>query len=170
MKKTQKVGRAHRDRKRRVAPKEKSKPTRRIVREPPPKKQKKVVSTQELVRNPRTGKMEYKDVYKVQEVRDPERDKKLEKTLYIPKVAPEKERRYLRSVPPQFRNATKRYNDPVKYGDLSLYKKARVMQIAKDKYDLTDKLSKHLDKDDLIRYLKKLIHLGMRIIYQQELK
>lgn len=155
MRETQKVGRAHRDRKRRVAPKDKSRAARRIVREPPPKKQKKVVATQELVKNPRTGNMEYKDVYKVQEVRDPERDRKLEKTLYIPKTAPEKERKYLRYVPPQFRDATKRYDNPAKYGDLSLYKKARVMQIAKDKYDLTDKLAKHLDKDDLIRYIKK---------------
>jgi hypothetical protein len=155
MRETRKVGRAQRDRKKRKAPKEKVKPARRIVRGEPPKKHKKVVATQELVRNPRTGKMEYKDVYKVSEVRDPKRDKKLEKTLYIPKVAPEKERRYLKYVPPQFRDATKRYDNPDKYGDLSLYKKSRLMQIAKDKYDLTDKLAKHLDKDDVIKYIKK---------------
>lgn len=155
MRETRKVGRVHRDRKRRKPVKEKEKPARRIVRGEPPKKHKKVVVTQELVRNPRTGKMEYKDVYKVSEVRDPRRDKKLEKTLYIPKVAPEKERKYLRYVPPQFRDATKRYENPNKYGDLSLYKKSRIMQIAKDKYDLTDKLAKHLDKDDLIKYINK---------------
>lgn len=155
MRETRKVGRFHRDRKRRKAVKDKEKPARRIVRGDPPKKHKKVVATQEMVRNPKTGKMEYKDVYKVTEVRDPVRDKHLEKTLYIPKVAPEKERRYLRYVPPQFRDASKRYENPNRYGDLSLYKKSRIMQIAKDKYDLTDKLAKHLDKDDLIKYIKK---------------
>ena len=155
MKETQKVSRADRERKRRVAPKSKYKKARRIIREAPPKAEKKAVLTTEMVRNPNTGKMEKKEVYKLQEVKDPKREKKLAKNLYIPKEAPEKERRYLRFVPPQFRDATKRYENPNKYGDLSLYKKSRLMQIAKDKYDLTEALAKHLDKEDLQRYIKK---------------
>lgn len=155
MRETQKVPRTDRKKKRRVVKKSEYKKARRIIREAPPKAEKKIVLTTEMIQNPKTGEIEKKKVYKLQEVIDPDRQKKLSKNLYIPKVAPPKERKYLRYIPPQFKDAKKRYENPNKYGDLSLYTKSRLLQIAKNKYGLTNALAKHLDKDDIQRYIKK---------------
>ncbi len=152
-----KPSRYYKDKHKRVAHVSKKKSGKRIVREAPPKQQNKIVVTQELVRDPTTGKAKYKDVYNVKKVDDKKIDKNI---LYIPKRAPEKERTYLRAVKPQFESVKRKYDNPDRYGTLEAYKKSRLLQIAKQNYGLSDKLSKHLDKADIIRYINKRYRLG----------
>lgn len=148
-----KIARKDKDRKRRVAVKDNNYKMK-IVRKPPPQKQKKVIVRQELVKDPKTGKAEYKDVYEVKDVKDARIDKMLSKTLYIPHQAPPKPFKYLRQVKEPYKQDKKKYPEPkAKYGTLQSYKKNRLLEIAKDKYDLPEKLTKKLDKEEIIDFI-----------------
>lgn len=126
----------------------------KIKRKAPPQAEKKVVVRQELVKDPKTGRAEYKNVYDVNDTNNSSINSKLSKTLYIPHQAPPKPFNYLRPVKQQHISNEKRYAEPkAKYGDLSGYKKNKVLEIAKSKYDLPDKLVGKLDKDELIEFI-----------------
>lgn len=153
-----KVGRAAKEKRRRKAVIVPYK-GKQIIRTVPPTKEKKVFVTQELVKDPKTGKAKYVDVVKVKD----QPRKSDGNVLYIPKVAPEKERRYLRAVKPQFEKIEKRYQDPSKWGTLEAYQKKRLLSIAKENYDLPDKLVKYMSKDDVIRFIKKRYKKGLSL-------
>jgi hypothetical protein len=145
---------------RRIREKMKRKPAKqseyvryKIRREPPPKEEKKIVARQELIKDEKTGKAKYQTVYEVKNVPDDKFKKKLAKSLYIPKHPPPKEIRYYRDVKPQFKDIKIKYEDPSRYGDLRLYKKSRIIEIAKNKYGLPDKLAGKLDKDELVDFI-----------------
>ncbi len=148
-KRSHKISRVVKDRRKRKKISDQYK-GRKIVRGAPPTKEKKVLVTQQLVKDPKTGKAKYTDVISVKDA-----PRKSDGTLYIPRKMPEKERRYLRPVKPQFAEFQKKYPDPTRWGSLELYKKNRLLSIAKENYDLSENLAKHLSKDDIIRYIKK---------------
>ena len=113
-----------------------------------------VVIRQELVKDPKTGKSEYKDVYEVKDIPNLRLDKKLSKTLYIPPAPPPREVKYLRPVKAHHISLEKKYPEPkAKFGDLEAYKKSRILDIAKKVYDLPEKTAKKFDKDDLIQFI-----------------
>lgn len=149
--KSKKIPRVVRDRNRRVAHNRKEKRFATIIREEPPKGKAKIISREEMIKDPQTGKAKLQTVYEVKKEKNPHLKPEI---LYIPKVPPEKERKYLRKELPQFKNPQIRYPNVDKYGDLKAIKKSRLIEIAKTEYDLNEKGVKYFDKDDLIKYLE----------------
>lgn len=149
--KSKKIPRVVRDRNRRMAVKRNDKMFAKIIREEPPKGKAKIIAREEMIKDPQTGKAKLQTVYEVKKEKNPHIKADV---LYIPKVPPEKERKYLRKELPQFKNAPVRYPNVDKYGDLKSIKKNRLIEIAKTEYDLNEKGAKYFDKDDLIKYLE----------------
>jgi len=149
--KSKKIPRVVRDRNRRIAVKRNDKMFAKIIREEPPKGSAKIVAREEMIKDPQTGKAKLQTVYEVKKEKNPHIKQNL---LYIPKVPPEKERKYLRKELPQFKNAPVRYPNVDKYGDLKSIKKNRLIEIAKNEYDLPDKLQKEFNKGEIIRFMK----------------
>ena len=125
--KSKKLARAVRDRKRRIAYNPKVKTFASIIRDNPPKGKAKIISHEELIKDPITGKSELKTIYEVKKEKNPmiRADK-----LYIPTIPPEKERRYLRKENP-VRNKEIRYPNVDKYVDLSQMNQNRLINVAK---------------------------------------
>ena len=152
-KKSHKLARKDKDRMKRKAVKD-SHYRLKIKRAEQPQREKKVIVRQELVKDPKTGKSEYKDVYEVKDIPNLRLDKKLSKTLYIPHAPPPRVVKYLRPVKAHHISLEKKYPEPkAKFGDLEAYKKSRILDIAQKVYDLPEKKAKKFDKDDLIQFI-----------------
>jgi hypothetical protein len=148
--KSKKIPRIVRDRNRRQYVNKNEKTFASIIRDNPPKGKAKIISHEEMIKDPITGKTQLKTIYEVKKEKNVHIRPDI---LYIPTKPPEKERRYLRKENP-VRNKEIRYPNIDKYGDLSQMKKSRLIDIAKNEYDLTEKLQKEFSKDELIKFMK----------------
>lgn len=155
MKDSHKVPRHIKDKKKRKPAPQNYVYASRIVRKEPPKGEKKIIARQELIKDETTGKAKYHTVYEVKDSYDDKLKQKMKGKLYLPAQAPVKEFRYYRDPKPQFKDIKIKYDDPSRYGSLDAYKKSKLIQIAKDRYGLNDKMSSKLDKEEIIDFIQQ---------------